>query len=405
MANPDQTQYNFEVETIIKQFVSLLTGAVVMRYDFDEKTGERTLVHTITPQYVCGPKQRVVYDLVNKAKNYILPCVAISLTGITLQPERFAAKLTTRTRFSEDILFSYKFPTPVKLTFSVSIITKLITDLYQIFAKLCTQFQQARVFSWYVPHDNIDPSEYEELTSKVTWNGDFGLDMKLERRENEEDKFIGKMTFDVEGWIFPNMLSCRGNIILDIGTTNYVPDWLYSSILDVASDRPLVSDVMKDKNFDKYDNPREWANIHPRIVNIFQTYLIKRNSVYFLLDKKRVKPYNHLSQLQFTIDGYNLDRAEALFVPKDFHSVTTDLEKITYDYSTMNIFPYRGGLKRKKDVITGYKLQPIVQTENMLTVSMKKINYLGNFDIVVANSFDYDSFEDKLGTGLYIETF
>lgn len=405
MANPLATEYNFEVETIIKQFVSMLTGAVVMRYDFDEDTGERTLQQTITPQYVCGPKQRIMYDLVNKAKNYVLPCVGVSLTGITLQPERFAAKLTTRRRFSEDVLLSYRFPSPVKLTFSVSIVTKYITDLYQIYAKLCTQFQQTRVFSWYVPHDNIDKSDYEELTSKVMWQGDFSMDVKLERRETDEDKFIGKMTFDVEGWIFPDMLSCRGNIILDIGTTNYIPDWLNTSILDVTSLKPLVSDVMEDKNLPKYDNPREWANVHPRIVNIFQTYNINQRQVYFLLDKERLTSFSHLDKLSFTVDGYNLEKAEPLFVPKDFNGTVTEFEKITYDYSNLNLFPYRGGLKPKFELIKGYKLPIIEQSPNILKFSLKGVNYIGNFDIIIANSFDYDSFEDKLGAGMHIAAF
>lgn len=404
MSNPNQMEYNFEVETIIKQFVSMLNGAVVMRYDFDEETGERILNHTIQPQYICGPKQRIMYDLVVKAKNYVLPVVAISLTGITLQPERLAAKLTPRTRFHNDILYSHHFPTPVKLSFSVSIITKLITDLYQIYAKLCTQFQQIAVFSWYIPHTEIDKSDYQELTSKVTWQGDFSLDMKLERRESDEDKFIGKMSFEVEGWIFPDMLSCRGNIILDIGTTNYVPDWLNTSILDVPSIKPLVSDVMEDKNFPKYDNPREWANVHPRIVNVFQNYLINNKTVYFLLDKRRIKKFKNPSKLQFTIDGYNLHNSEVLFVPTEPTGIVTECEKITYDYANMNLFPLRGELKHKKSMVSGYKLTPIEQTENKLTFSLKEINYIGNFDIIVANEFDYDSFGDKFQIGMYLES-
>lgn len=404
MANVQPYEYNFEIETIIKQFVSLLNGAIVMRYDVDEKTNERHLKQSISPSYVCGPKQRIIYDLVNKAKNYTLPCIIVSLTGISYDAARVSAKFTPRDRIVEQTRLSYKFPTPVTFNFDVTIYAKYLTDLYQLYGKLCTQFRDNVVFSWYVPYKNIASSQYEELTSKVVWNGDFSIDIKMEKRESDEDKFTGKLTFKIDGWIFQDMLSCNGNIILDIGTTNFVPDYLNKEIYNISSFKPLVKDVMEDKNLAAYNNPREWNNAHPRIVNIFKTIEINQKYVYFLLDKPRAnRPCKNNKNLKLTFDGYNFLYADVLFVPSDINGIKTDLDKIIYDYSDEKTFPKRNELSRKRDIIKGYKMKVLEQSNNKITVDFSGIDYVGNFDVVVADNVDYDSLSDKLGTTLSFE--
>lgn len=403
MSNLTPYEYNFEIETIIKQFVSLLNGAVVIRYDVDENDDTRHLKHTITPSYVCGTKQRVIYDIVNKAKNYTMPCITISLTGLNYDAARVSAKFTPRSRVADQVLYEYHFPTPVSLTFSVTVFAKYITDLYQIVGKFCTQFQDNKTFSWYVPYKNIDKEQYEELTSKVTWTGDVSFDVKMERRESDEDKFTAKMSFKVDGWLFPDMLSCNGNIIRDIGTTNFTPDYLNAQTYDVDSYKPLMKDIISDKNLDSYNNPREWNNVHPRIVNVFKTINVNNKNFYFLLDNKRVTPTKNFKKLMITFDGYNLSNVDALFVPLDFNGIKTDNDKIIYDYSGQNTFAERNKNTKKDDIIKGYKMNVVSRSNNVLTVDFKGIDYLGNFDIVLADETDYDSFKDRLGAYMTFE--
>lgn len=403
MANIKPYEYNFEIETIIKQFVSLLNGAIVMRYDVNENSDERILRTTITPSYICGPKQRIIYDIVNKAKNYTLPCIVVSLNGISYEPSRVAAKLTTRSRLVEQTRLEYHFPTPVTLTFDVTVIAKYITDLYQICGKFITQFQDNKTFSWYVPHQNINEEQYEELTSKVTWNGDVSLDIKMQMRENDEDKHTAKLTFKVDGWIFPDMLSCNGNIIIDIGTTNFIPDYLNATIYNIASYKPLVRDVMKDKNLSSYNNPREWNNAHPRIVNVFKQIKINQKSVYFLLDKNNAKSLKYNKNMSITFDGYNFSNADVLFVPDRNSVFNSSLDKITYDYSNQDIFPNRNTIQKKHDIIEGYKMNVTQQSNNVLTVNFDGIECEGKFDIVIADYTDYDTLSDSLGETITFE--
>ena len=394
--------YSFEIETIIKQFVSLLNGAIIRRYDVDEETDERYVKMSIFPSYVCGPKQRIIYDLVNKAKNYTLPCIIITLNGITMDSGRISGKLLPRSRVVDQKRLSYKFPTPVTFNFDVTAFAKYITDLYQIYGKFCTEFQNNRVFSWYVPYDcSVEEEEYEELTSKVEWDGNVSFDLKPEKREGDGDNFTAKMSFKVDGWIFPDLLSYNGNIIKDIGTTNYVPDYLNNSIFQIDSYKPLMKDIIEDKNLPSYNNPREWNNAHPRIVNVFYTTKKNNQPVYFLLDEKRVRPFNLAASPALTLDGYNFKHAQVLFVPDSQKRLETTLPLVKMDYSDQHLFAKRNQNTKKRSIIEGYKMNVIEQSENKLTVDFTGISkYTGDFDVMVVDETDYDSAADALGVSL-----
>lgn len=140
----------------------------------------------LSPGYILGTKQRVMLDIINKAKNYELPVVIISLNGISFVKERQAAKNRDITTFV-DLESSYARPTPISIKVEVTIMTKYMTDLYQIYGKLATQFQPALTYSWFVPQ-TIE-TNWVELRNKIEWDGELSLDIRTESKESDEDKF------------------------------------------------------------------------------------------------------------------------------------------------------------------------------------------------------------------------
>ena len=70
MLNSRSYEYNFEIETILQQFIAIIDNAIVMRYSKNSETGERELEEVIKPGYILGTKQRIMLDIINKAKNY-----------------------------------------------------------------------------------------------------------------------------------------------------------------------------------------------------------------------------------------------------------------------------------------------------------------------------------------------
>lgn len=85
-----QYEYQFEIESILQQFLAVIDNAIVMRYDKNHETGERTLTNMIKPQYIFGLKSRVLQAIANKSKNYVLPAICISLKGIKADTDRLA---------------------------------------------------------------------------------------------------------------------------------------------------------------------------------------------------------------------------------------------------------------------------------------------------------------------------
>lgn len=109
-----------------------------MRYSVNKENGTRELDEVIKPGYILGTKQRVLLDIINKAKNYELPVVIISLGGISFVKERQASKNQTITVSTFEGISSYPRPTPISIKVELTIMTKYMTDLYQIYGKLAT---------------------------------------------------------------------------------------------------------------------------------------------------------------------------------------------------------------------------------------------------------------------------
>ena len=70
--------FHFEIKNLLTQFVAAFDDTVISRYNKNREARQN-----IEVRYVFAPKQRVMYDIINKAQNLTLPVVAINLTGIT----------------------------------------------------------------------------------------------------------------------------------------------------------------------------------------------------------------------------------------------------------------------------------------------------------------------------------
>ena len=404
MANNPAYEYNFELETMMHQFAALIDDAICLRYKVNKDTKQREFVKVVQPQYVWGLKQRTIYDIVNKAKNFILPTVAITITGIRADKERLAAKFDKIRQKVNQRNYAYKRPTPIVMSVDVTIITKYRSDLFQIYGKLCTQFQPYCTYSWYVPHtENTPKEEWEELKNKVEWDFNLDIDFNGELKETQETRFSGKMHFDIEGWIFPQMKGEHEGIIYDIGLSHPMRQELLDRFLD--EDRVqamLVDQAIKQEVVDKYNNPRELNTAHPQIVNVYREAVTATKSLFFLMDKHRTFPFRMEEDSYLTLDGYNFEYADVLFVPQDTTNFfSSKLERVDLDFMETDLFPEKDTVEPKKNTVYGYKLNVNHRTRNTLTVNFGGINYKGNFDIVVVNCRDYDTVSNCIGTKLH----
>lgn len=389
MISVQDYEYGFEIESILKQFSALIDKAIVLRYEKVEN--ERVLVQTIQPTYKFATKSRALLLSLNSAKNFVLPCVVIEVKGIKADKERLAAKNHLISRYKNALLEGYRYPTPIEISVTVNIITKYKTDLFQIYGKLASQFQPECFISWMVPtNDGI--KTIEELRNKVEWDFNIDIDSKETLKETDEDRFTGKMNFTIQGWLFHNHRQCQGRPILDIGTTSLVTNELENRMDGLINEAaPLTS--LYGTN---YKNPRQFATSHTRILKGFTTIKLGNKDYFFRISEGNYGDYklNQEKDYYITFDGYNFKKAEALLVPKDKHELK--LKQFTFNENS-KVTPKLDESTPKSLIIEGIPLEVVSQSDNILRVKLPKIDYKGNFDIILYDEVDYDSFYDSHG--------
>lgn len=391
MLNQETYEYGFEIESILKQFTALIDKAIILRYEKVEN--ERRLVQTIQPTYKFATKSRTLLMLLNGAKNFTLPCVVIEVKSIKADKERLASKQTMISRFNDGLLEGYKYPTPITLTVSVNIVTKYKSDLFQIYGNLASQFQPECFISWVVP-TNVGIQRIEELRNKVEWDFSLDIDSKETLKESDEDRFTGKMNFTIQGWIFHNHRQCQGRPILDIGTTSLVTNELENRMDGLIDEAAPLTSVYGSV----YKNPRQFATSHVRILKAYTTINIGNgNKEYFF--RITQNDYNEFKlntdrNYVITFDGYNFANAEAMLVPKNKHK----LKLTSFDFNeNSKVNPKIGESQAKKQSIKGYPLEVVSKSQNTLKIKLPKIDYDGDFDIILYDIIDYDTFENAEG--------
>lgn len=381
---------------MLQQFIAIIDNAIVMRYSVNKENNTRELDEVIKPGYILGTKQRVMLDIINKAKNYELPVVIISLNGISFVKERQAAKNKDISMYNNGIGSEYARPTPISIKVEVTIMAKYMTDLYQIYGKLATQFQPALAYSWFVPQTM--QTNWVELRNKIEWDGELSLDVRTESKEADEDKFTGKMGFTIDGWLFPTMNQCNSGIIYDIGTTIVPSEETMSRIYDeLSAFRPLVYSVLKGKEWDKYNNPRQFGTAHPMITSVYKSQELNGKQVYYILDKERALNVNFTSKSELAINGYNLKNVKVLAIPCSYHDIIKGIEYTSKVYTEF-LHPFPDSLEEKSNKVSGYLLNIKKQTDNQIIVDFKDpLEIKGNFDIAVINDIDYDLLSKRKG--------
>ena len=370
-----------------------------MRYSVNKESGERELDEVIKPGYILGTKQRVMLDIINKAKTYELPVVIVSLGGISFVKERQASKnqnLLVTSYYGDS---DYARPTPISIKVDVTIMTKYMTDLYQIYGKLATQFQPALTYSWFVPQ--TISHNWVELRNKIEWDGELSLDVRTESKSSDEDKFTGKLGFTIDGWLFPTMNKCSSGIIYNIGTSVVPNEDTLSRIYDeISIFRPLVAKVLETKEWSKYNNPQQIATAHPIITSVYSSSLVNNKQAYFVLDKERAQTMPVNKDVNITISGHNLKDCVVLAIPEQrgpFEGLTVYNKK----YHTP-LHPFPESLEEKHDSVSGYILNIVKQTDNKIIVDFKDtLKFSGAFDIAVVNDIDYDLISERKGFKLH----
>jgi len=200
----------FEIQDLIIQFANAFDSIVIGRYNKNREQKDRIFV-----RYLYAPKQRVLYDIVNKAKTITLPVVAINVAGISRDNDRVFNKLPDVNSFyygNDQYSNKYNAPTPVNISVNFSVITRYQLDMDQILSNFIPYNNPYIIISWPVPAGLGTLSEMQEIRSEVLWDGNISMSYPTELQASDKARVTADTTFTIKGWIFPAAQNNVSNI-------------------------------------------------------------------------------------------------------------------------------------------------------------------------------------------------
>jgi len=181
---------------------------VIQRFNKERKSEQ-----SVEVRYIYAPKQRVIYDIINQAKNLTLPVVSVSITNISRDVNRVFNKLdgfyygkNDGTQNSVSHLLS---PVPINISVSMSIITKYQTDMDQILSNFIPYANPYIIIGWKVPED-LGLSLNQEIRSEVLWEGGISLSYPTDISSTDKYRCTADTSFTIKGWLFKSQENPKG---------------------------------------------------------------------------------------------------------------------------------------------------------------------------------------------------
>lgn len=346
--------YNFEIKDLLTQFIAAFDDIVIKRYDKD-----RIAKETIEVRYILAPKQRVMYDIVNKAQNLTLPVVACNITGISRDSSRVFNKLDSIYNMSGDRSRSnLLMPIPINIEVSMSILARYLQDMDQILSNFVPYNNPYIIISWKEP--TAVSLQTVEIRSEVLWSGNISLNEPTDISYSDKFRVVADTNFTIKGWLFrnrnelsnqiyfidTNFISTRGDLI--VTDTNY--DTFFNSLSDITdtislSATPSISNL--------------FYNITGSLVEITSNFTLNRAIT---------------ANNSYVLYGNNLSYTDCILLS------TSSSTSLTNTISTISS-TYTG-------LVSGYALPNSlysIHNDNMISLDLSKLTGTGDFNIIINN--------------------
>jgi len=206
--------FYFEIKDVLIQFISAFDDVVISRYN-----RQREPQDNIGVRYVYAPKQRVVHDILNKARHITLPAIAVNINSIDLDRDRVFNKIagsyhTRRDSFNgsdmNTVTDHLAQPVPVNIDVGMSILTKYQTDMDQILSNFIPYNNPYIIISWKTPPEVLQTQQ--EIRTEVLWNGSMSMDYPVEVSSGEPFRVSADTSFTIKSWLFKHKDDPIGNI-------------------------------------------------------------------------------------------------------------------------------------------------------------------------------------------------
>ena len=191
----------WELQDLVTQFLAAFDDTVISRFNKKREAQEEIAV-----RYVFGPKQRVMYDIVNKAQNLTLPVIAVNVNSITRDPSLTFNKIEPAYFKAKDNEYGTRsvkapMPVPVNIDISFSILTRYMQDMDQIISNFVPYTNPYIILSWQIPKE-YGLANTTEIRTEVLWNGTLSYNTPTDLAYSDKFRAIVDTSFTIKGWLF-----------------------------------------------------------------------------------------------------------------------------------------------------------------------------------------------------------
>jgi len=370
------TPYFFELSDVLTQFLAAFDSVLIQRYD-----QQRVPHEVIQVRYVNSPKQRVLFDIVNKAQNITLPVIAVNITHITRDSSRVFNKLDGFHLPSNHNMgpFSTKgymgMPAPVDIGVSMSIITHYQRDMDQILSNFIPYANPYIVIAWPIPAA-FGFSDTYEIRSNVLWDGTITQDYSIERDASNKGRLTADTSFTIKGWLFPAIPENPESTIFFINNNFYNTDFFtankytttddYSTLSGFTWTYPMSTGVV---------NELELAPLSaaPMVTNI---EVLTEGGLEELYDNYSIP----VSGTTISIIGKRFQYTSAVYLSSNVLDFYTN-------YTLSSAYKYYPQFSAYLLDSSAYT----IASSNTLNVVIPELTVPGFFDIIIANDCGWDS--------------
>lgn len=353
--------YNFEVKDLLTQFVAAFDDTVIKRYDKNNNARQE-----IGVRYVFAPKQRIMYDIVNKAQNIELPVVAIDLAGISYDTDRVFNKLDNFENYANaNSSSSIRTPTPVNLTVNMSILCRYMQDMEQIISNFVPYSDPYIILAWKEPvSDNVNDTI--EIRSEVLWDQNISLNTPTETTYSDKFRIIADTTFTIKGWLFRTKNELASPIyFIEQNFVNVRPDFNFNqgiSALDYETFFANLSSTVGEVETITLSGIPDITNVY---FNTSGSLIPIDNPITIVTDTSA-------GGRSYTFYGNNYDQTEFIMLSSN-SAITTGFTSVDTTYT---------------GEVSGYLLptsQWNVLNNQILNITIPALTASGRFDVIVKN--------------------
>lgn len=358
--------FYWEIKDIVTQFIAAFNDAVISRYNKERQENEK-----ISVRYVFAPKQRVMYDIVNKAQNLTLPAVAFDVTGISRDQSRVFGKIENQylplaDKTYGDRTLKVPMPIPVNIEVSMSIMTKYMNDMDQIISNFVPYTNPYIILSWQYPEE-FGLEDTHEIRTEVLWSGNISYNTPTEIGYSDKFRVVADTSFTIKGWLFKEIKDVAG-LIYKIDAN------FYASKLDEYIFTPSNYIDEETGTLDRNSTDTVTISGSPTITNLFFSYTNSTIPVLSTLNIQRDKPN------MFIVYGKMFDKNNTMYLSSNVSDFFTGFTQIK---------------TAKSPTISAYDITSYcnVLNNNIFTINLptNTLDTPGQFTIVTANSAGWAS--------------